>query len=134
MDKVGPFLFNFRVSSLADGFPKLKSYEEVVVDARDSRASSPGASGSGSESHSSSHSRSCSRSRPASLAFTGIAQAAKRYRHVGQSLDFTATVASTGDQSLEDEVNHYMTSPLPSRKSMDMVGYWMVCFSIFQLS
>ncbi|KAJ7478434.1 hypothetical protein FB451DRAFT_1131681 [Mycena latifolia] len=33
---------------------------------------------------------------------------------------------TTGGQSLDDKVNHYMTSRLPSRKSMDMVGYWMV--------
>ncbi|KAJ7495122.1 hypothetical protein FB451DRAFT_1360076 [Mycena latifolia] len=84
--------------------------------------SSPGASGSGSESCS----RSQSRSHPATLAFTGIAQAAKRYCNVSQSLDFTATAGSTtGGQSLDDEVNHYMTSRLPSQKSTDMVGYWM---------
>ncbi|KAJ7462438.1 hypothetical protein FB451DRAFT_1180731 [Mycena latifolia] len=60
------------------------------------------------------------------LAFTGIAQAAKWYCNVSQSLDFTATAGSTtGGQSLDDEVNHYMTSRLPSRKSTDMVGYWM---------
>ncbi|KAJ7867121.1 hypothetical protein B0H13DRAFT_1897713 [Mycena leptocephala] len=29
------------------------------------------------------------------------------------------------DQSLDDEVNHYMNSSLPSWKSMDMVGYWI---------
>ncbi|KAJ7479112.1 hypothetical protein FB451DRAFT_1172232 [Mycena latifolia] len=126
---VGPITFDLR--TLFNSSSKLKSYEEGNINTLESRASSPGATGSGFESRS----RSQSQSRSAALAFTGIAQAAKRYRDVSQSLDFTATPGSTtGDQSLGDEVNHYMTSPLPSRKSTDIVGYWTFYFKKARLN
>jgi hypothetical protein len=57
---------------------------------------------------------------------TGITQAAKRFRNAALTLDFTSASGSSADQSIEDEMNHYMTSSLPARKSTDMVGYWMV--------
>ncbi|KAJ6564391.1 hypothetical protein B0H19DRAFT_1258844 [Mycena capillaripes] len=89
-------------------FKKLQSYEEKAVN---SRASSPVASGSGS-----------------APAVAGIAKAAKRFRNVGQSLDFTAATSGTAkvNQSIEDKLNHYISSPIPPRKSTDMIGYWLV--------
>ena len=66
---------------------------------------------------------------------TGLRQAAKRYRNVAQTLDFSAPTGGgteDGSQSLEDEVNHYITSALPPRVSTDMIGYWMVCFLNFK--
>ncbi|KAJ7498339.1 hypothetical protein B0H11DRAFT_1909377 [Mycena galericulata] len=57
---------------------------------------------------------------------TGITQAAKRFRNAALALDFTSASRSSADQPIEDEMNHYMTSSLPARKSTDMVWYWMV--------
>jgi hypothetical protein len=52
-----------------------------------------------------------------------------RYCNVTQSLDFSAGGGDSGvAQSLEDEVNHYITSTIPPKKATDMIGYWMVCF------
>jgi hypothetical protein len=57
-----------------------------------------------------------------------ITQVANRYQNAAQSLDFSGASGSAtgGEKSVEDEMNHYMSSSLPPQKSTDMVGYWMV--------
>jgi hypothetical protein len=101
-----------------------------------SRASSPGASGSGSDSRPPSRSRSRTRPVAGVSTFTAITRVADRYRNVAQSLDFSGASSSAtgGEQSIEDEMNHYMSSSLPPRKSTDMVGYWMVWHPGFPFS
>ncbi|KAJ6467257.1 ribonuclease H-like domain-containing protein, partial [Mycena sanguinolenta] len=57
----------------------------------------------------------------------GIGRIAMRYRNVSQSLDFsTGNYDSASNESIENEVNHYINSSIPPRKTTDMVGYWMV--------
>jgi hypothetical protein len=104
---------------------KFRSYETspIAADAQ-SRTSSPGCSGSGSDSRP--PSRPHSRSRPAPPILSGVTQAAKRFQNTALTLDFTSASGGTADQSIEDEMNHYMSSSLPARKSTDMIGYWMV--------
>ncbi|KAJ7490620.1 hypothetical protein FB451DRAFT_1165971 [Mycena latifolia] len=91
----------------------LRAYVNVIgsPDLR-SRTSSPGASGSGSDSRPPSRSRSRTRHW----------QVANRYRNAAQSLDFSGASGSAtgGKQSIKDEMNHYMSSSLPPRKSTDM--------------
>jgi hypothetical protein len=56
-----------------------------------------------------------------------------RYRKPQKALDFSAhtdVTASEGTWSVEEEMQNYLRSPIPPRKSTDMVGYWGVWFNI----
>ncbi|KAJ6482790.1 ribonuclease H-like domain-containing protein [Mycena sanguinolenta] len=53
-----------------------------------------------------------------------------RYRKSQKALDFSShadVTANEGTWSAEEEMQNYLRSPIPPRKSTDMVGYWDVC-------
>lgn len=55
-----------------------------------------------------------------------------RYRKPQKALDFSAytnVTAREGTWSVEEEMQNYLRSPIPSRKLTDMVGYWGVWFN-----
>jgi hypothetical protein len=64
-----------------------------------------------------------------------ILQAARKYRNVGQALDFSAGTSTEPGNfwSVEDEMNSYIQSPIPPPQTTDMIGYWTVQFKFFWL-
>ncbi|KAJ7442063.1 hypothetical protein B0H11DRAFT_1932569 [Mycena galericulata] len=58
-------------------------------------------------------------------------KAAIKYRNVQQALDFSTPTASTSREEwgVEDEMNSYIQSPIPSPQTTDMIGYWTVRLS-----
>ena len=59
---------------------------------------------------------------------TLLLQAASKYRNVRHALDFSAPTASSSRElwAVDEEMNSYIQSPIPSPQTTDMIGYWVV--------